>query len=68
MKMKTSKRYRILSDDDGHDYLILVGEENQFQEWLDAGPYWEGYDGKDYDGARINGAPSRITFVDPKED
>ena len=42
-----STRYRFMSDDDGHDYLIEDGDVEKFENWLKAGPYWEDYDGKE---------------------
>lgn len=49
--------YRIVSDDDGHDYLIPVGEEDRFKSWIS---YMENnspgfaWMGRDYDRCRIN--------------
>jgi hypothetical protein len=67
--MATNKvqRYRLVSDDDGHDYLILADKQDDFQTWLDAGPYWKKYKGKDYSDCRCD-SPSVYTFTDPQRD
>jgi hypothetical protein len=59
-------RYRFMEDDDGHTYLIAVGQEAAFLKWLAAAPYWEGYEGKDFERWRLDGDPSRFTFTDPR--
>lgn len=53
--------YRLIDDDDGHWYVILVSEEKAFQKWLDAGPYWTKYKGKDFNECRVDG-PHRVVF------
>lgn len=60
------RRWRFVRDDDGHDYMIPADEQDEFQRWLDAGPYWEGYEGEDFNARRIGGSPSLYSFTDPK--
>jgi hypothetical protein len=59
-------RCRILSDDDGHTYFVPVGQEKAFQAWLDAGPYWEDYEGLDYRCYEIGSSLSCFTFSNPE--
>ena len=63
-----NKRYRFLEDDDGHAYLIHEGQEEEFHEWLAAGPYWEDFKGFDFSESRIGTPINNFTFTDPKED
>lgn len=60
-------RYRFMSDDDGHDYIIPADEEAHFRRWLACGPYWDNYKGKEYNDCRID-IPTFFTFIDPRED
>jgi hypothetical protein len=62
--MKSPKRFRLLSDDDGHDYLVELGQENAFAKWLEAGPYWEGYTGPEFES--IGRHFSTYIFADPR--
>lgn len=62
------QRFRLLSDDDGHDYIIPVGEEKQFEAWVAATSNDEEYEGKSYEDKAIGGAPSLISFTDPRID
>jgi hypothetical protein len=64
-KKKTERRYRITSDDVGHEYFLKVGMEGEFELWLaaEAGRNDEPYTGHDYNGNRIDGC---FTFTDPK--
>ena len=60
-------RFRFMEDDDGHTYLIPVGQENEFRAWLVA---ITDEDGKDvdpelFDLCHFDGDPSRITFEAP---
>lgn len=62
--MATKKRFRLLSDDDGHDYLVEVGKEKAFREFLDAGPYWKNYKGEEFES--IGSHFSIYSFTDPR--
>jgi len=62
-----TQRFRFMRDDDGHDYIIPADEEAQFRRWLACGPYWEGYEGYDYNDCAIGCSPSCYTFTDPQE-
>ena len=67
-KKPAQKRFRFVTDGDGHDYLIPENEVEQFLAWVDNGPYWEDYTGKDYNDFRVGTSINNFTFTDPKED
>lgn len=60
-------RVRIMEDDDGHAYLVPVGREKEFVEWLAHAPYWEGYKGVDCSAWRIGSHLSCYTFGNPEK-
>ena len=60
------ERYCLRKDDDAHWYLITVNQCESFDEWLAAAPYWEGYEGHDFNENRIDGYHS-VTFSDPRQ-
>jgi len=62
------KRYTFVTDDDCHWYLIPAERVEAFELWEEAGPYWDDYDGDDFNNYRIDGGPHGWTFTDPKED
>lgn len=64
---KTQQRYRLVSDNDGHWYLIKIKEEAEFDQWVAATCNDEETE-FNFDDDRISGSPSMITFTDPKED
>ena len=59
---KPQQRFRLVSDNDGHDYVIPVEKTNEFYKWLDDEER-STYDecGK-YDEYRTE----RFTFTDPR--
>lgn len=59
------QRYRLMSDNDGHKYIIPVGQEDNFYSWVEGEE--EGIDSKFNFEAQMLGG-SRLTFTDPKED
>ncbi len=59
------KRFRLLSDDDGHKYLIEVGKEEAFRKWIEAGPYWENYAGEEFES--LGSHFSTYSFADPRQ-
>lgn len=59
-------RYRFVRDDDGHTYLIEANQVPEFEKWLAAAPYWDGYEGRYFDRYSIGCSPSMYTFTDPK--
>ena len=59
------QRFRLLHDDDGHSYLVKVEEEADFYAWLNAGPYWEGYTGKEFKG--LSSHFNSYSFCDPRQ-
>jgi len=61
-------RYRILSDESGHEYFIKVEDEGAFDAWVaqEEETYADlDYTGPDFEENRING---RFTFTDPRND
>ena len=56
--MKTTGKFLLTRDDDGHWYLIHSHEKKAFETWLENGPYWENYDGPCFDENRIDGPGS----------
>ena len=67
-KQKSPQRYRLVTDNDGHDYVIPVSEEDAFYAWV-AVEEGDGvvsiFGNKDYNECRVN---RPITFTDPRED
>ncbi len=61
---KTPQRFRLVTDNDGHDYIILEGEEIDFYLWVEASENGDDFDGKDYNSRRVNN--SGWTFIDPQ--
>lgn len=78
----SEQRFRFVSDDDGHDYLIPAEKKEQFDKWLEhQSKLWGGshsdeefkaleaeYDGEDFNTYGIGRSPEGYTFTDPKED
>lgn len=56
-------RYRVLSDNDGHDYIIKIGHESDFYKWVEATEEGEDTD-LEFDCDRVNN--SGWTFSDPQ--
>jgi hypothetical protein len=69
--MLHNQRYKLLSDDDGHYYLVPVEQEEAFNEWVAS--FNEDEEG-DPDGYAKLGAqslgcsPTCVSFTDPKID
>jgi hypothetical protein len=63
----TETRWRFVSDDDCHDYLIPAELKEEFDTWAAAGPYWENYVGEDFDIYRVDGW-QQFTFTDPRSE
>lgn len=61
-------RFKMVSDDDGHRYVVPVEKVEEFGRWVEAGPYWEGWQGEDFNDYAIGGAPSLVTFESPRTD
>jgi len=61
------QRYRICSDDSGHEYFIRVDQTELFEAWVESFDDQDGeltpYTGPDFEDSRIDG---RFTFTDPK--
>ena len=61
----SSDRYCIVSDEDGHDYVVPVGKKYEFQDWLEQ--FDESADIDDCEPSyaqRIEGG--ELTFSDPE--
>lgn len=63
-KSKAQQRMCFVKDDDGHTYLIQVDQRAAFETWMEAGPYWEGYEGPEFES--IGCSTSCYSFVDPQ--
>jgi hypothetical protein len=63
--MKTP-RYRFMRDDDCHDYIVLVGEEKNFQAWLDSVYLDKEYDGPPFDDLRCD-SPRQYEWCYPQD-
>lgn len=55
---------RLISDDDGHWFVIPVDEEDRFHEWVRAVEDGKKWKGKGYDGNALCGGPGSICFAD----
>lgn len=71
----TKKRFRIVSDDSGHEYAIPAHLREQFNAWVvsfddfDAPEGTERvYEGPDFDEYRLNMHISNYTLTDLQED
>lgn len=72
-KAENEKRFRLVSDDDGHDYVIPADTINEFYSWV---RYFAENDsdnghkhlGGDFSQYRLGCAPSCYTFTDFRED
>lgn len=62
--MSNPQRFRICSDDSGHDYFIPVGHVRDFEAWVEATENGGDTD-LDFDANRIDG---RFTFTNPRCD
>lgn len=74
-----AERFRFVSDDDGHDYLIPAEKKEAFDAWLEhQGKLWgeshtdeefkaleAEYSGEDFDGYKVD-AHERYTFERPE--
>ena len=59
-------RFRVVTDDDGHWYLIPAERRDEFDEWLNSEA---AMDGEELPWAeRLNMHPSNHTFADWRED
>jgi hypothetical protein len=65
-KPKTLPRYRFMRDEDCHDYIILVGEEENFRKWLDAVYNDKEYDGPPFDDLRCD-SPRQYEWCYPSD-
>lgn len=57
-------RYRVVSDNDGHDYVIEPKDEQAFYKWVEAMEEGFNFDGLDFEVRRVN--CSGWTFTDPQ--
>ena len=61
-------RQRFITDNDGHWYLIDVGQEREFEHWVEAmgsssADEWKGWD---FEDNRIDSSPEYYTILDAK--
>ncbi len=59
-----SERYRLVSDDDGHHFVIPDGREDEWDSWVEIGvldnepqPKW---------AHEVGGSPTQVTFENPE--
>ena len=57
------ERYRVISDESGHDYVIPVYKTKEFEAWVRATEDGDNSN-YDFDDCRIDGGV--LTFTDPK--
>lgn len=58
------QRHTVVSDNDGHEYVIPVEKVEQFYIWLEDEELSTYEDCERYDEYRVNGG--KLTFTDPK--
>lgn len=66
-----TRRYKLLSDNDGHHYLVPAENEDAFNKWVDSFNEDEEGDPDGYEklGAESLGcSPTCVSFIDPKVD
>lgn len=61
-------RFRFVSDDDGHDYLIPADKESAFDEWMEYSDVSDEWSGEDFTDCRIDYSMNCYTFTNPKLD
>lgn len=61
------QRYRLVSDDDGHDYVIAAEERPAFDAWIEAVSN-DDYSKRGFDDQRLGMHISNYTFTDLQED
>jgi hypothetical protein len=62
------QRYRVIQDNDGHDYIIPAGREDDFYMWVAAAENnWKVLKAPklDFEPMRVNS--TRWTFTDPQD-
>ena len=64
MNEEETQARKVVCDEDGHDYLIFVDDEEEFEKWVEStGWEFEGeYTGKDFGDNRINGTHTMEIF------
>jgi uncharacterized protein YbdZ (MbtH family) len=62
-----AQKFRFVRDDDGHNYLIVADDYEEFENWVSHSDDPEGWAGKWFDENRIDGI-SRWTFENPQMD
>ena len=60
--MSDETYYHLVEDNNGHWYIIKVGEEENFEEWVDDKKNGR-HSSFNYDYYRISGHPSMIHFT-----
>lgn len=65
LQFKDERRYKLVSDESGHDYAIPVELEDDFYKWVAATENEEEFTELDFEDYRVEG---RLTFTDPRTD
>lgn len=60
------QRFKLLSDDDGHQYLIPVEDESNFEHWLESIYENKNYKGKSFEDCRLHRSFTAYSFIDPQ--
>jgi hypothetical protein len=58
---KTHEGYRIIKDNDEHWYVIRLGDEDKFREWVRATNNWEETE-MDFNDNLLTGHPLNLIF------
>ena len=58
-------KWRLASDDSGHDYCIPVHLADEFAEWVEREENNQEIIGRDFTDFMIGGCPSQIEFENP---
>jgi len=69
--MTGPQRYKLLSDNDGHHYLVPVENEEKINKWVDSFNDEEESDPDGYeklDAQSLGCSPTCVSFTDPKVD
>ena len=61
--LKLLERFTLVSDGDGHEFVIPVSQLKTFESWLEMDPESEDFDCERFNDFRIDGG--LLTFTDP---
>lgn len=60
-------KYRFIQDEDCHWYLIPADKVDDFNRWVECGPYWDGYEGEWFEDYSCD-YPSSYSIENPERD